>query len=119
MNTLKIVLIAALLLPAIACNRGAKSAIVGSWHEVNGSDSVTFAKDGTFTAMMAYGMSGHPSSMIGTYFVDGQKASITVPNHPDDSMTWEVKIEGDQMTVTYTAGGAVKMDGSMARFRRT
>jgi len=117
MEIMKVVLIAALLLPLAACKKTTTSLIIGPWKQVNGSDSINFSPDGTYTAKMAYGTGGQPKAFSGTYFVDGQAVSVTDKDDPSQPMTWEVKIDGSQMTVTYKQGGAVKYDGTMAQFR--
>jgi len=111
-------MLATLLLPVMACSKSTKDAVVGSWHEVNGTDSVSFSHDGTFNGKMISGAGEGIVSLTGNYFVEGQKASFTFPKRPDYSMTWEIKIDGDQMTVTYLQGGMIKFDGTMARFKR-
>jgi hypothetical protein len=117
MKIMKVVLIAALLLPLSACKKTTTNSIIGPWKQVNGSDSINFSPDGTYTAKMAYGTDGQPKAFSGTYFVDGQAVSVTDKDDPSRPMTWEVKIDGSQMTVTYKQGGAVKYDGTMAQFR--
>jgi hypothetical protein len=117
MKIMNVVLIAALLLPLAACKKTTTSSIIGSWKQVNGSDSINFAPNGTYTAAMTYGPDGQPKTFSGTYFVDGQAVSVTDKDDPTRPMTWEVKIDGSQMTVTYKQGGAVKYDGTMAQFR--
>jgi hypothetical protein len=110
-------LIAALFLPTIACNKTTASSIVGTWKQQGGGDSVTFSSDGTYKATLVYGITPMPGQFSGTYFVDGQTVSLTDNAQPSVPMTWDVKIDGNQMTVTYKAGYA-KENGSMARYVR-
>ncbi len=88
--------------------------LIGKWQEVNGIDTIEFLKDGTFKGALKSGMSGAPQSVVGNYFVDGESISIN-RNNP---MTWKYKISGDDLIVTYVQGAEIKLDNSMAKFRR-
>ena len=117
MKIMKVALIAALLLPLSACKNTTTNSIIGSWKQVNGGDSISFSPDGTCTATMA-DVNGWLKTFSGTYFVDGQSVSVTEKDAPSEPMTFDVKIEGNQMIVTYKEGGAFKSNGSMAQFKR-
>ena len=66
---------------------------------------------------MVYGVNGTVKAIVGKYFVDEDNISIQL-NGDDRPMTWKFKFSGNYLIVTYTQGGAVKWDGSMARFER-
>lgn len=114
---LKVVLPLPLLLIALSCGAVAtQGGLVGAWVSTDGQESIEFTKDGTFKATLKYGMSGSLRDVTGTYFVDGAKLSITpAGGHP---MTWEFNVSGGEVVFTYVQGGAVKLNGSMAKFRK-
>ncbi len=115
---LRTVLFGLLVVP-LACNRGAAGGLVGTWHQLNGPDAITFRDDGSFNATMVGGFSGSTHfDLSGTYFIGGDKLSLTYKNGTE-SMTCTVKIEGREMTITYDQGASVKLDRRMARFRRS
>jgi uncharacterized protein (DUF2147 family) len=93
-----------------------ESQLVGKWTEVNGPDKIEFTSAGTFSGSMAYGEGGQ-ESIAGKYFVDGDHISIKLDR--DSPMTWKFKISDGDLIVTYEQGGAVKLDGSMAKFHRS
>lgn len=95
----------------------AEAQLVGKWAEVNGPDRVEFTSAGTFVGTMAYGSSGGQQAIAGKYFVDGENISIKLDG--DSPMTWKFKISEGDLIVTYQQGGAVKLDGSMAKFRKS
>ncbi|MGB8261721.1 MAG: hypothetical protein WCE75_15270 [Terracidiphilus sp.] len=104
----------AALAPAVSSAPGPE--ITGKWVEVNGPDKVEFTSAGTFSAVMAYGMNGSQRAISGKYFVDEDKIAIQL--NDDAPMTWKFKFSGGYRVVTYSQGGMVKEDGSMARFER-
>jgi len=116
MKRILILLSSTVLLATLACHR--HSAIVGSWHEVNGKDAISFSQDGTYNATMAWGPAAVPTPLSGKYRLEGHTISLTSSGNPSDSMTCDFKIDGDEMTLTYTMGGMVKINGTTARFKR-
>lgn len=94
-----------------------ESQLVGKWTELNGPDKIEFTGVGAFSGSMAYGMNGGQQSISGSYFVDEDKLSIKLDH--DHPMTWKFKLSNGDLIVTYQQGGAVKEDGSMAKFRRS
>lgn len=107
--------IVALTTFVLACNRPPGQQLVGTWTQEGGADTVTFSADGKFAGTMAYGSSGGPRELSGTYFVNADSISITL--NSDSPMTWKFALSGGELVVTYQQGGAVKMDGSMAKFK--
>jgi hypothetical protein len=94
-----------------------QSTLVGKWAEVNGPDKIEFTSAGAFAGNMAYGMGGGQQAIAGKYFVDGENISIDLER--DHPMTWTFHFSDGDLVVKYQQGGAVKMDGSMAKFRKS
>lgn len=101
---------------ATACKHAPEAALIGRWQEINGTDVIEFRPDGSFSGNMKYGVGGQPRDLEGKYLVAGDSISIDLgDNYP---MTWKFQQADDRLVVTYIAGGAVKMDGSMAQFNQ-
>jgi hypothetical protein len=107
----------ALLLLIVGCKRTPEASLAGHWQEIKGSDTVDFQPDGKFNAHMKAGMNGGTDDLTGKYFVSGDSISIDLGDN--SPMTWKFQQSDDQLVVTYTAGGRVKMDGGMAHFKHT
>lgn len=90
--------------------------IEGKWVSLDGQENIEFLKDGTFRGHLKDDMSQSLSNISGTYFIEGTKLSLTPKG--DSPMTWEFKLSGNELIVTFTQGGSVKLNGSMAKYRR-
>ena len=111
----RVLVIMALTSYVFACNRSPGHQLFGAWTQEGGADAVTFNADGKFSGTMAYGSSGGLRQLTGTYFVNADSMSITLDG--DSPMAWKFALSGGELVVTYQQGGAVKMDGSMAKFK--
>jgi len=114
MRRILILLSSTLLLATIACQR----TILGSWHQVNGKDTISFYSDGSYAASMAWGPKGTTEQLSGTYFILGRTVNMQSNLSPSDSMQCAFSFDGSEMTLTYLSGGMVKVDGTSARFKR-
>ena len=99
----------------LAAGCGAKTGIVGKWHEVNGTDQIEFTSDGTFAGTMKYG--SVLTEVHGTYFTSDNMLSINLGDNRPLTVKWN--LSDGFLVLTYENGGAVKYDGSMARFQRS
>lgn len=93
------------------------SQLVGNWTEVAGSDKIEFTSAGTFSGTMTYGLKARPQSISGKYSVDQDNIGIQLDH--DAPMTWKFNFSNGDLVVTYEQGGTVKVDGTMAKFRRS
>lgn len=82
------------------------SNVGGTWISQTGSDKarspigrVTFANDGTFTAEADYGPEKGKQAMSGTYAYDNMNGVLSL-DAGGQQRKYDVKIEGDQMTVS-------------------
>lgn len=118
MRTFSIIAFAFLLIISLCGNVSCSktSSIEGKWVSVDGQETIEFMKDGNFRGRLKSGMSQSLSDISGMYFVEGTKLSLTPKG--DHPMTWEFKLSGNELIVTFTQGGSVKLDGSMAKYRR-
>ncbi len=92
------------------------SSLVGKWIAIDGQETIDFGSDSKFRGRLKYGSGQQPKNLTGSYFTEGNKIAFTVDQ--DHPMTWEFKMAGDEVIFTYASGGTVKMDGSMAKFKR-
>jgi len=104
------------LVVILGCQKTPEKQLVGKWAEVNGADRIEFKSDGSFAGNMAYGMGGQQKDIVGKYFIEGEAISINL--YDSYPMTWKFKFSGEELVITYEKGGAVKMDGAMAKFSR-
>jgi len=118
-----------ILLFTVSCNTGSdrsesqsvqqstdlEEQILGKWLSQEG-DFVEFNADGTFeSSMIEYGRTGF-RGISGNYFISGDLIGVNGNNAP--AMTWKFSIQGDNLIVTYVQGGDLKLDDSMAKYRR-
>ncbi len=110
-----------LALLCISCSTQKAPALVGSWQEVNGKEAIEFQKDGTFRGSMIWDRTKAPVNISGTYTMEGNNVSLKLQN-PGDlvPMVWQIELSNSdkELKITYRDGGALKLDGTSATYRR-
>jgi hypothetical protein len=105
----------------IACTSKPEQALVGRWQGVGGSETMAFLEDKSFIGRLIWDTTKAPVNLSGTYSVEGDTVSLK-PIKPADlvPMTLKVKLSNsnDDLTITFVEGGALKVDGSSARYQR-
>ncbi len=123
MKRLSLYALTLLAIVALAFTQGCKSApavdVTGKWAEVSGPDAVEFKPDGTFSGNFIYDSTGSEKAVDGKYSVEGDKVTLTSTNDPPASMVWKTAFADGVLTVTYSKGGAYKLDGSTAKFHHS
>ncbi|MDA8106746.1 MAG: hypothetical protein M0Z71_15390 [Nitrospiraceae bacterium] len=103
----------------VSCTRQTAQSLVGTWQEVNGTESIEFLKDGSFRGKMIWDMTKQPVEVMGTYSRKGDLVDLKVDKPAQlTPMIWKVTISGTEMTIAFQQGGALKLDGSSLRYRR-
>ena len=100
----------------LSCKTSGPEGLLGKWQQENGQDQIEFGAKGAFHAQMADDDSGRRRTLEGTYFVDADKISIDPKG--DSPMTWRYKFADGDLVITYEQGGVLKLDGTMAKFKR-
>ena len=104
----------------ISCASKNEHSLVGSWQEINGAESIEFHKDGSFQGKMIWDMNKQPVEVMGTYTVAGELVNLKISKPGGlTPMAWKVSIAGSEMTVVFEQGGALKLDASSLKYRRT
>ena len=103
-----------------SCGPKPEQALIGKWQEVNGREAIEFVKGGTFHGNLIWDLTKASLDVNGTYIVKGDLVNLTIEKPGNlTPMTWKVKFSGsDELTMTFQQGGAVKLDGGSASFRR-
>ncbi len=102
---------------AVSCTSG--KSITGMWQEAKGSESIEFLKDGTFNGKLTWDMNKQPVEVAGSYTKKGELIDLKLRKPANLApMTWKASISGTEMKVTFQHGGALKIDGSSAQYRR-
>lgn len=105
----------------IACASKPEQALVGRWQEISGAENIEFLKDKSFHGIMVWDMTKAPVNLSGTYSIEGDVVSLR-PEKPSDLVPMTLKIQlsnsNNDLTITFLTGGALKVDGGSARYRR-
>ncbi len=104
----------------VSCSAKPEQKLVGRWQGTNGMEKIEFLTNKTFQGTMIWDMPKTPIELEGTYEVKGDLVSLKVEKPQNlTPMTWKVTFsDKDQITFMYQQGGAVKLDGTSASFRR-
>ena len=108
-------------LTLMACASKPEEALVGRWQEISGAETIEFLKDKSFHGSMIWDMTRTAVNVKGTYSIEGDVVSLK-PDKPADlvPMTWKFKLSNskNELIVTFQKGGALKLDGSLSKYRR-
>ncbi len=111
-----------LLLFILSCTPNPEQKLIGKWQNANGKEVIEFQRDRTFHGTLIWDMPKSPLTVSGTYSVSGNLVSVR-PEKPQNlkPMTWEMSFSksGDELRVVFKEGGALKLDGSTAVYRKT
>lgn len=104
----------------ISCTPKLEQTLAGKWQEINGREGIEFLKDGTFHGVLIWDLKRMPLEVSGTYKVKGDLLDLRVQKPKDlIPMTWKVSISpSGEMTIVFQQGGALKVDGSAATYRK-
>ena len=110
---------ALLVLVVFACSSKPRS-VQGKWQEVNGRETIEFLGDGTFKGVMVWDINQAPITLSGTYKIDGVNLDLSVIKPATlTPMKWTMQFaSGKELTLTFVDGGALKKDGTSARYRK-
>jgi hypothetical protein len=114
-------LFALLALSVASCTSKPQGTPIGKWQGINSAESIEFLKDGTYHGILIAELQKAPVDISGTYTVQGDLLNLKVTK-PEalTPMIWKLEFSdsNNEITVTFQNGGALKIDGSLARFRR-
>jgi hypothetical protein len=110
---------ALLVLTVFACSSKPRS-IQGKWRGVNGTETIEFLNDGTFQGVLVWDITRAPITLQGKYKVAGDNLDLVVTQPGSlTPMKWIVRyVSSDEIIVTYENGGALKRDGTSARYHK-
>ncbi len=115
------IFLAVLALSVPSCSPKSQPTAIGKWQEINGRDTIEFLKDGTYQGTLIAELQKSPVDIGGSYTVQGNFMNLKVTK-PEGlaPMTWKLEFShsNNEITVTFQDGGALKVDGSVTRFRR-
>jgi hypothetical protein len=108
-----------LVVVVFACSSKPRS-IQGKWQGANGAETIEFLNDGTFQGVLIWDLNRAPVALQGTYKIAGDNLDLVVTKPGNLApMKWTVRyVSGDEIDVTYQDGGALKKDGTSARYRK-
>jgi hypothetical protein len=104
----------------VSCARKPEQPLIGKWQEATGKEAIEFLKDGTFQGTLVWDLTNAPTNISGTFVVKGDMVELTVQKPADLSpMSWKIAFTGpDELTTVFQQGGAIKRDGTAAKYRR-
>ncbi len=104
----------------ISCSAAPDQKLVGIWQGTVGVEKIEFLNNKTFRGTMIWDVSKAPMELTGTYSLKGDLLDLKVEKPANlNPMTWKATFSGkDQLTFLYQQGGALKLDGTSASFRR-
>jgi hypothetical protein len=113
-------LVCALVFFAVFACSSKPGSIQGKWQGANGTETIEFLNDGTFQGVLMWDLNHAPVQLQGTYKIAGDKLDLVVTKPGSlTPMKWSVQyVSNDEINVTYDNGGALKKDGTSARYRR-
>jgi hypothetical protein len=121
-RTQQLVLLTGVLLMFLGSCAKQEGTLVGKWQGTKGNESISFQKDGTFSGILIWDMTKNPIPVSGAYTVEGDTLTLRPDRKTHDLAPMSCKIaysdSGKELTITFVQGGAVKLDGSIARYRK-
>ena len=120
LNVCRAVLFVLAAFVIISCSAKPDQNLVGIWQGTNGVEKIEFLDNKTFRGTMIWDMQKTPIELTGSYAVKGDLVDLKVEGPANlNPMTWKVTFSGkDQLAFLYQQGGALKLDGTSAGFRR-
>ena len=110
-----------IVLSLVSCASKTDQALTGKWQEVNGKEEIEFLKDGSFHGTLIWDLTKQLLEVSGTYSVKDDIVDLKLEKPSNLApMTWKVTFSGSRngLTFVYQQGGAVKLDGSSAAYRK-
>ncbi len=110
-----------LLLIISSCAQKYEQKLLGRWRESTGREGIEFVNNNTFAGIFVWDLTKKPLEVRGTYSLSGKILTLK-PQTPKELVPMTCKINfgqsGDELTLTFTQGGAIKFDGSTLTYRR-
>ncbi len=105
----------------ISCSSKPGQPLTGKWQEVNGKELIEFLADGTFRGTLIWDLQKTTVQASGHYKVGGDIADLSV-DKPENLAPMTLKLTfsspGDELTIFFQQGGALKRDGTTSLYRR-